>query len=190
VCSNHAGCTKQRVGPKDRLFVWSISDGSNTRQRFCAAKYRSRVFGGRKALTEARFEKAFLEKAAGRITPNTQSRPPFAIVLLMRNNLPLLLAAIASGALLTLGSAAIARKSQMSWPCSDHLLQVDRGFPLPFITLKPSVSLCQSVERLSVLWEGNAYHKESVVAAAVDFVFWSAFSAAGLLSLRWYRQLR
>ena len=107
----------------------------------------------------------------------------------------LLVAVFVSGAILTLGSVAIARKSPLSSSqshifCSRDLRQVDRGFPLPFLTIKPSVSLCQPVDRLSVVWQGNAYHKESFQAAAVDFVFWSGLSATGLLGFIRYRQVR
>jgi hypothetical protein len=113
----------------------------------------------------------------------------------MRSKLLLLVAVVISGAILTLASVAIARKSPLSSSqshifCSRDLRQVDRGFPLHFITLKPSVSLCQPVDQLSVLWEGNAYHKEFIVAAAVDFVFWSGLSAAGLLGFMRYRQVK
>lgn len=108
----------------------------------------------------------------------------------MRSKFLLLVAILVSGALLTLGSTAIARKSPVPESCLGRLHQVDRGFPLHFLTLKPSVSLCEPVDQLSILWEGNAYHKEFIAAAAVDFVFWSGLSAAGLLSFRRYRQLR
>ena len=104
----------------------------------------------------------------------------------------LLLAAIiiVSGAMLTLGSVVIAQKSPLPESCLGRLHQADRGFPLHFLTLKPSVSLCESVDQLSVVWKGNAYHEESIATAAVDFVFWSGLSAAGLLGFKRYRQLR
>jgi hypothetical protein len=107
----------------------------------------------------------------------------------MRNKSLLLVAIVTSGVILTLGSVVIARKSPLPESCGGRLYQVDRGFPLSFLALKPSVSLCEPVDRLSILWEGNAYHKEYVIATAVDFVFWSGLSATGLLGLRRYRQL-
>lgn len=111
---------------------------------------------------------------------------------MMKSKVLLLVAILVCGAILTLESTVIARKSPLppDHYCLGHLQQVDRGFPLRFITLKPSVSLCQSVDRLSILWEGNAYHKEFIGAAVVDFVFWSSLSAAGLLGFMRYRQVR
>jgi hypothetical protein len=108
----------------------------------------------------------------------------------MRSKVLLLVAILVSGAILTLGSTVIARKSPLPEPCLGRLQQVRRGLPLSFLTLEPSVSLCEPVDRLSVVWEGNTYHKESIVAVAVDFVFWGGLSAVGLLGLRRYRQLR
>lgn len=111
--------------------------------------------------------------------------------LLMKSKVFLLVVILVSGAILTLESTVIARKSPLPPEhCLGRLKQVNRGFPLRFLTLKPSVSRCEPVDRLSVLWEGNAYHKEFAGAAIVDFIFWSGFSAVGLLGFKRYRQLR
>jgi hypothetical protein len=45
---------------------------------FPREKYRSRRCGGRKALAEARFEKAFLEKAKGRYPTQATTSPHYS----------------------------------------------------------------------------------------------------------------
>lgn len=63
------------------------------------------------------------------------------------------------------------------------LHQVQKGFPLPVILLKPSVSLCKPVESVLVLLGGNAYHEEYPLNALVDIAFWSSLSAVGIVGL-------
>ncbi len=90
--------------------------------------------------------------------------------------LPVLFVLVVSG-LLTLGSLVYSRK-ELNDICTDYafteptLKTVQRGFPLPYLLLKPSVSLCQPVESLSVLRFGNAYHEQYYVNAAVNYLFW------------------
>jgi len=56
------------------------------------------------------------------------------------------------------------RNEKLHWDgCNDAGLsqsQVMKGYPLPYILVRPSVSICQPVEKFSILLEGNAYHEE------------------------------
>ncbi len=94
---------------------------------------------------------------------------------------PLLSVLVVSG-LLTLGSLVYSRK-ELNNICVDYafteptLNTVQRGFPLPYLLLKSSVSLCQPVESLSVLRFGNAYHEQYYVNAAVNYLFWLALAS-------------
>lgn len=101
----------------------------------------------------------------------------------MRRKLVIGFTAISLGLIFTFASVAFARTSD-SQSCSYfgfQLQDVERGLPLPYLTIKPSTSLCNSVEPLSVLWTGNAYHEQSIVNAAIDVVVWSLLSGVGIL---------
>lgn len=80
------------------------------------------------------------------------------------------------GLLLTAYSIFIIVK-EPSKSCADlGLNDVQRGYPFSYLSIKPSVSLCNSVESISILKEGNAYHEEFYKNFLVDVVLWSALA--------------
>lgn len=80
------------------------------------------------------------------------------------------------GLLLTAYGIFITHK-ESSKSCGDlGLTDVQRGYPLSYLSLKPSTSLCNSVESLSILKEGNAYHEEFYKNLLADIVLWSALT--------------
>lgn len=99
--------------------------------------------------------------------------------------------------LLTLGSLIYSRK-ELNDICTGYayseptLYTVQRGFPLPYLLLKSSVSLCQPVESLSVLRFGNAYHEQYYVNAAINYLFWLAIASGpaglGYFVMRYWRK--
>lgn len=77
------------------------------------------------------------------------------------------------------GHTGVAPESDYPSPC-DELNQVRKGFPLAYILVKPSVSICNSVEPVAVLWLGNAYHEEYPLYFVADVIFWSCLSGLGI----------
>lgn len=86
---------------------------------------------------------------------------------------------LALGVALTGASLLYARKTESTVSCEwTSLNQVERGFPFPMIEINPSVSLCNSVESITVLWRGNAIHQQMTGNAFLNVVFWSVTAAA------------
>jgi len=104
----------------------------------------------------------------------------------MKTKLKSALIVVVLGFALTLLSAVVNQKMAFK-PCGGSLSQVKKGFPLSYILVKPSESLCNSVEPISILWQGNAFHEEYPVNFLADFIFWSALSA-GLMTLNKHRR--
>ena len=104
----------------------------------------------------------------------------------MKKQLKSALIVLILGFALTLLSAVVNQKMAFK-PCGGSLSQVKKGFPLSYILVKPSESLCNSVEPISILWQGNAFHEEYPVNFLGDFIFWSALSTA-VVTLSKHRQ--
>lgn len=103
----------------------------------------------------------------------------------MKKKMFLGLLVILCGLVLTIGSVAFSRKAAFDNPCrGPELKQVKRGFPLPYLHIEPSESICQSVESLSILVKGNAFHEQYPSGFVIDFVYWSGLSAmVGLVAM-------
>ena len=63
--------------------------------------------------------------------------------------------------------------------CQVALREARKGFPLSYIKLTPSVTSCNSVESVSILWKGNAKHKEYPLNFLADVIFWSGLTGLG-----------
>lgn len=95
----------------------------------------------------------------------------------MKKKILLILAALTAGLVLTSATLLFNKKSSFDGCEGFGLHQVQKGLPLPIILVRPSVSLCNSVESISILWEGNAYHEQYPLNIFVDVMFWSVISA-------------
>jgi hypothetical protein len=87
------------------------------------------------------------------------------------------------GLILTLGSVIVNYSSAFPDCSGFNLSKVEKGFPIPYIHVQPSVSLCNSVSSISVFWHGNAAHQEYPLAFIADDMFWS-LAVLGVLTLR------
>jgi len=99
-----------------------------------------------------------------------------------------LLLSLVLGTILTTATLLVNRKSSFEGCEGLGLHQVQKGLPLPLILVRPSMSICNSVEPISILWKGNAYHEQYATNAIVDIVVWSAISASGILGLTKWRE--
>jgi hypothetical protein len=72
--------------------------------------------------------------------------------------------------------------------CGVLLSQMEKGFPLPYIFLKPSVTSCNSVEGISIILEGNAKHEERPLIFLVDVFIWTGLTALGVQGFRMLRR--
>ncbi len=86
--------------------------------------------------------------------------------------------------LLTAATLLFNRQSSFEGCEVSGLHQVKKGLPFPIILVRPSVSLCNSVEPISILWKGNAYHEQYPLGLAADIVFWSVLSASALVGFK------
>jgi hypothetical protein len=102
----------------------------------------------------------------------------------MKKRILFVLAILALGTLLTAATLLFNQKSSFEGCGGFGLHQVKKGLPLPVILVRPSVSLCNSVEPISILWEGNAYHEQYPLNIVVDVIFWSGISALAVVSFR------
>lgn len=105
----------------------------------------------------------------------------------MKRQATFILLAIVSGFVLTFASVVVSRSLPFSF-C--ELNESAKGFPLPIILVAPSVSLCNDVSSISVLWEGNASHQEYMGNFAIDLVFWSSLSGGAFYILKRHQSAR
>lgn len=98
----------------------------------------------------------------------------------MKKRIRFALAILALGTLLTATTLLVNQKLSFNGCEGSGLHQVKKGFPLPVILLRPSVSLCNSVEPISILWEGNAYHEEYMHNLLINVLFWSGVTALAI----------
>jgi hypothetical protein len=89
--------------------------------------------------------------------------------------------AIVLGIIFTSVTLLVNRQSSFDGCEEFGVHQVQKGFPLPIILVRPSVSLCNPVESISILWEGNAYHEQYPMNTLTDLIFWSGISFLGIL---------
>lgn len=71
--------------------------------------------------------------------------------------------------------------------CNVILSETNKGFPLPYLSLEPSVTSCNSVESPSILWKGNASHDENTPAFLADWLIWSGLFGLIIVALKYSR---
>lgn len=87
--------------------------------------------------------------------------------------LQILSLSLAIGFLFTgLGILAVDKTASQSCP-DIGMKDVQRGYPLPYIKITPSTSLCNSVESMWIFTDGNAGHQESYRNFGIDIALWS-----------------
>lgn len=96
-----------------------------------------------------------------------------------RSTLNLLIIVLIVGIIMTAFSLFYVQKTESTITCEwTSLNQVERGYPFPMVEINPSVSLCNPVESITVLWRGNAIHQEFIGNIAKNVIFWSVALAA------------